>query len=170
MVVFLAWPTTTMQSPMWDVWVVDQSGRPLQGMTVRLSYQNYSAESESHSEDLQTDAKGYVLFYPQTLRASRIRRALAIAQSATEGVHASFGPHAGVSTFGKGLEGDAVNDGHVTDWTGEPPRMSSKVAAKPRIAVIPYEQPYANLRRINNQKHQSTIVFYASALASARAS
>jgi hypothetical protein len=134
--VFLAWPTTTIQCPMWEVWVVDQSGQPLQGMTVRLTYQNYSAESESHSEDLQTDAKGYVLFHPQSLRVPRGQRALAIARSATAGVHASFGPHAWVWTFGKGLEGVAVNDGHVTDWTGAPPRMASKVVAQPGTSVI----------------------------------
>ncbi len=134
--VFLAWPVTTAQCPMWEVWVVDQSGQPLQGMTVRLTYQNYSAESEEHSEDLQTDAKGYVFFQPQSLKVLRVQRALAIARSAMAGVHASFGPHAWVWTFGKGLEGVAVNDGHVTDWTGAPPRMVSRVVAKPGTSVI----------------------------------
>jgi hypothetical protein len=132
LVVFLAWPTTTPQSPIWDVWVLDQSGQPLQGMTVRLSYQNYSAESESHEEDLQTDANGHVVFHPQSLRASRITRALAMARSATAGVHASFGPHAWVWAFGKGLEGVA----EVTNWNGAPPRMASKIVAKPGESVI----------------------------------
>lgn len=136
LVAFFAWPTATAQCPMWEVWVVDESGQPLQGMTVRLTYQNYSAESESHSEDLQTDTKGYVLFHPQSLRVPRVQRVLAIVRSAMAGVHASFGPHAWVWTFGKGLEGVAVNDGHVTDRTGAPPRMASKVVAKPGTSVI----------------------------------
>src|SRR5450432_2023982 len=79
--VFMAWPTTTAQSPMWDVWVLDQSGQPLQGMTVRLTYQNYSAESGSHSEDLQTDASGHVLFRPKSLKVPRIQRAIVTMES-----------------------------------------------------------------------------------------
>lgn len=136
LVVFLAWPTSTVQCPTWEVRVVDQSGQALQGMTVRLTYQNYSAESEAHSEDLQTDAKGYVVFQAQNLRVPRVQRALATARSAMAGVHASFGPHAWVWTFGKGLEGVAVSDGRVTDWTGGPPRMKSKVVAKLGNSVI----------------------------------
>lgn len=132
LVVFLVWPTASLQCPLWEVWVVDQSGQAIQGMTVRLTYQNYSAESESHSDDLRTDANGYVLFPPQRLRASRVQRAYVTARSAVQGVHASFGPHAWVRALGKGLEGDAVTDGHITDWTGTPPRMVSKVVVKPR--------------------------------------
>jgi hypothetical protein len=135
-VTFLAWPTTTAQCPTWEVHVVDQAGQPVERMTVRLSYQNYSAESESHSEDLQTDAKGYVLFHRQNLKVPRIQRILAVARSATGGVHTSFGPHAWVWTFGNGLEGTAVNDGKVTDWTGTPSRMVSKIVAKAGDSVI----------------------------------
>ena len=58
MAAFLAWPTTTPESPEWEVWVVDQAGQPIEGMTVRMTYQNYSAEIESHPDDRTTDAKG----------------------------------------------------------------------------------------------------------------
>jgi hypothetical protein len=134
---FLVWPTTTAQCPLWEVWVVDQSGQPLQGMTVRLTYQNYSAENQSHSEDLQTDAKGHVVFQPRYLRVRRAQRILATLRSAMAGVHAGFGPHAFVFTFGKGLEGSAVSYGYITDWTGAPSCMSSTiVAAKPGQSVI----------------------------------
>ena len=133
---FLTWPTATVQCPMWEVQVVNESGQPIEGMTVRLSYMNYSAESKSHEEDLRTNASGYVLFHQKSLRAPRIRRALATVSSATGGVHASFGPHAWVWTFGDGLEGTAISDGHVTDWTGAPSRMTSKIVAKPVTSVI----------------------------------
>src|SRR4029077_11842073 len=106
--------------------------QPIQGMTVRLTYQNYSAESESHSEDLPTDANGHVLFQAQILRVPRVQRAFVTARSAMQGVHASFGPHASVWTLGKGLDGIAVNDGYVTDRTGTPPHMASTIVAKPR--------------------------------------
>src|ERR1700719_4459586 len=103
LIVLIGWPITTAQCPTWEVWVVDQSGQPLQGMTVRLTYQNHSAESESHSEDLQTDANGHVLFRPKSLTVPWIHRAIVTMESAVAGVHASFGPHAWIWAFGKGL-------------------------------------------------------------------
>jgi hypothetical protein len=130
LVVFLAWPVTTVQSPYWEVWVTDEAGQSLQGMTVTVSYENYSAESEGHSEQKRTDAGGYVVFSPKSLTASRWRRLMTLIQSARAGVHASFGPHAWVMASGNGLDGTALRDGYVTDWRGAPPRMASKIVAK----------------------------------------
>lgn len=132
LVLVLAWPTTTVESPFWEVWVVNEAGQPLDGMTVTLTYQNYSAESEGHSEQKQTDAGGYVVFSPRSLKASRWRRIVTTLQSAGAGVHASFGPHAWVMAHGNGLDGMAVSNGYVTDWTGAPARMASRIVAKPR--------------------------------------
>ena len=101
-------------------------------MTVTLTYQNYSAETEEHSEQKQTDALGHVAFPPRSLKASRLRRILTTIQSARAGVHASFGPHAWVMAYGNGLDGIAVTNGYVADWTGAPARMTSRVVAKPR--------------------------------------
>jgi hypothetical protein len=129
---FLAWPITTAQSPFWEVWVVNEAGQPIEGMTVTIHYENYSAEPEGHSEQKQTDAGGYVVFSPRSLKASRWRRIVTTIQSAGAGVHASFGPHAWVMTYGNGLEGMAVSNGYLTDWTGAPPRMVSRIVAKPR--------------------------------------
>jgi hypothetical protein len=129
---FLAWPTTSAQSPFWEVWVVNEAGQPLQGVVVTLSYQNYSAESEDHTERVQTDARGYAVFAPRSLRASRLRRIITTALSATAGVHASFGPHAWVWADGNGLHGYALSNGNLTDWTGKPPKMESRIVAKPR--------------------------------------
>jgi hypothetical protein len=131
LILFLAWPTTTAECPIWEVWVVNEAGQPMEGMTVMIHYENYSAEPEGHSEQKQTDAGGYVVFSPRSLEASRWRRILTTIQSAGAGVHASFGPHAWVMTYGNGLEGDAVSNGYLTDWTGAPPRMASRIVAKP---------------------------------------
>ena len=125
LVLILAWPTTTTQSPFWEVWVVDEVGQPLEGMTVTLFYQNYSAESEGHSEQKRTDAGGYVVFPQRSLKASRLRRIVTTLQSAGAGVHASFGPHAHARVDGNGLTG------YTTDWTGAPARMSSTVVVSP---------------------------------------
>jgi hypothetical protein len=131
MVLILAWPVATVQSPFWEVWVVNEAGQPLKGITVTLSYQNYSAESEGHLERKQTDAGGYVVFSQRTLKASRLRRIVTTLESARAGVHASFGPHAGVWADGNGWRGYAVSNGYLTDWTGAPPRVSSTIVAKP---------------------------------------
>src|SRR5262249_23254085 len=100
--IFLIWLTTSAQSPFWEVWVVNEAGQPLEGMVVDLTYQNYSAESEGHSERIQTDARGYAVFAPRSLRASRLRRIIKSVLSARGGVHASFGPHAWVWAYGNG--------------------------------------------------------------------
>ena len=118
LITFLAWPTTLAQSPLWEVWVVNEAGQPEEGLTVTLTYQNYSAESEGHSEQKQTNAGGYVVFSSRSLKASRLRRIVTTLQSARAGVHASSGPHAWVMAYGNGLEGEAVSNGYVTDWAG----------------------------------------------------
>ena len=55
-------PLRSLGCPAWDVWVVDQNGRPVSGVTVRLTYQNYSAELRSLEVDAITDAHGHVRF------------------------------------------------------------------------------------------------------------
>ncbi len=130
-IVFLAWPVTSAESPYWEVWVINPSGQPLDGMTVTLSYQNYSAEAEEHTEQKRTDPSGYVVFSSRTLTASRWRRIVTTLQSAGAGVHASFGPHAWVMAHGNRLDGIAISNGYVTDWRGSPPHMASRIVAKP---------------------------------------
>jgi hypothetical protein len=122
---------STPATPLWEVWVVDANGRALSGMTVRLSWQNYSAETSDHQEDQQTDEKGYVVFPARKFRASINERLLGTIRAADGGVHASFGPHAFVFAFGKGLQGPAVTGEYVADWTGKPNRMQSRIVAEP---------------------------------------
>jgi len=83
---------------------------------------------------LQTDENGYVVFKPRTLRVPQILRTAAIVPIPY--FHSSFGPQAWVWARGNGLEGIAMNDGHVTAWRGGPARMASKIVAKPGEAVI----------------------------------
>jgi hypothetical protein len=127
-------PFRSLNCPDWDVWVIDQSGRPVSGVTVRLSYRNYSAERESHEIDAITDAQGHVTFGAQTLSVSLGRRAVAALSSATAGAHSSFGPHAYVSAFGNGLQGSDIDKQRnvVVDWTGQPSHMESRIVVTPR--------------------------------------
>jgi hypothetical protein len=127
LVVYLAWPVTSAETPFWEVWVVDGAGRPVEGITVNLIYRNWSAESEDLWEEKQTNSSGYVAFSPRSLRATRVHRILAAIRSAEAGVHASFGPHAFVNAHYKNGGG---GDDFVT-WRGTPSHMTSKIVAKP---------------------------------------
>jgi hypothetical protein len=131
-IVAARWPVTTLETPRWEVWVVDESGQPLEGMTVAMTYQNYSAESEGHIEELHTHTAGHVVFPARTIRVSPLNRVIAIARAAQAGVHASFGPHASVFAFGRGREGSAVDGRYVVVWTGKPDELKSRIVAKPR--------------------------------------
>ena len=126
-------PLRSLDCPAWDVWVADQSGQPVSGLTVRLTYQNYSAEQESHEIDATTNAQGHVAFKAQTRSASLGRRVAATLRSAAAGVHASFGPHASVFAFGNGLQGFAIDNREViVDWAGKPGHMESRIIVTPR--------------------------------------
>lgn len=133
-VVFI--PLRSRASPSWDVWVTDKNGRPVAGVTVRLTFQNYSAEPEPHEIDAITDAQGHVRFSAQTVNASVGRHIATVLSSAMAGVHASFGPYASISAFGNGLEGVAIDERKnvVVDWTGKPDHMHSRIVITRRPA------------------------------------
>jgi len=78
-------PFRSLNCPEWDVWVVDQNGQPVSGITVRLSYKNYSAEDETHEIDRTTDQRGHTAFAAQTLSASLVRRLIFILSSLRAG-------------------------------------------------------------------------------------
>ncbi len=116
-----------------EVWVVDENGHAVEGITVRLTWQNYSTETEGHEQDLNTDENGHVVFQARKSRVSILHRIFGTIRSATGGVHASFGVHATVFAFGLGLEGSAVTGDCLTDWTGRPDHMESRIVAKPML-------------------------------------
>src|SRR5258708_10220172 len=90
-------PVSYQVCPQWDVSVVDASGQPLPGMTVRLNYQDYSVESVSHETDQIFDSQGKASFAEQwSSRPLAWRGAGMLLSAFSQGVHASFGRHAGV--------------------------------------------------------------------------
>ena len=123
-------PIRYLAAPQWDVWVRDESGAPLAGLYVRLSFKNYSAESDSHETTLVTDQSGHVAFPAQFRTVSLLQKAFYTTGSAMGGVHASFGNHAFVFVYGGGYEGGAVTGPYVTDWTGSPTKIASRIVAK----------------------------------------
>jgi hypothetical protein len=124
-------PIQSLEAPLWKVSVVDESNKPVSDITVRESYQNYSAEFEGGERDLIADAQGRVVFPAKQVRVPLLKRALVSISSATAGVHASFGPHEHVFAFGNGMEGDSVKNGFVEDWTGAPATNDSVIVVHP---------------------------------------
>jgi hypothetical protein len=120
-------PIPYLASPDWNVRVVDSRGNQARGVTVRLSYTNYSVEANGHEEDRVTDEHGYAHFDAHRRAASLLQRCWFTALSATSIAHASFGNHDWVFAFGYGLEGYAVSNGVVTDWAGKPEHMESLI-------------------------------------------
>ena len=124
-------PIPYLAAPKWEVWVLDEAGVPIEGITVRRVYQNYSTEREDHEEDQVTDKQGYASFPERRTSASSARRCVISSLSALALVHASFGPHAYVLAFGNGRQGSAVSGNYITDWTGRSEYMKSRITAGP---------------------------------------
>jgi hypothetical protein len=122
---------STLTSPRWEVWVVDENGRPLHGMTVRLSWANYSIERVTHEEDLQTDENGFVVFPAKTSKERLTEAIPEIMDSIRSFPHSNFGPHASIFAFGNWRQGSAVEGGYVIDWAGSPSQMQSRIVAEP---------------------------------------
>ena len=57
---------TLLASPDWNIRVVDESGKPLPGITVQLAFENYSIEDTSHEEQQITDESGFARFAKQS--------------------------------------------------------------------------------------------------------
>ncbi len=123
-------PFSYLASPELSVTVVDAAGHPVQGMTVRLVWQNYSVENDSHEQDLTTDAQGHVKFPRHIGHALLVNRLFFTACEFMSLAHGSFGPHAFVFAFGNGLEGSAVTGKYAADWTGKPDQVESQIVVK----------------------------------------
>ena len=126
------YPVSYMLCPEWEVLVLDASGNPVPGMTVRRTCENYSSGGRGAEDDIVTNDQGQASFDAKRARLPVLLRwAGNIVNVVSQGVHASFGRHAYVFAFGRGLEGTAVANGYVEDWTGEPEQMSSSIVVKP---------------------------------------
>jgi hypothetical protein len=125
------WPIPYLAAPRWDVTVRTANGQALPGVSVRLVYQDYSAEDRSHELTVVADRDGRARFAPQRDSASLLRRLYFTIYSARTGIHASFGRHAYVFALGGGYEGSPTDGQFVTSWSGDPDVMESVIVAKP---------------------------------------
>ena len=92
----------------------------MEGVFVRQVWQDYSVESSSHEQDTYTDENGYVSFPERTVRAPLLFRVLGvILNTASLGVHASYGPSAYVLAYGEIVNGKRL-EGSAHYEEGEP--------------------------------------------------
>jgi hypothetical protein len=96
------YPFETTDVPVWRIRVVDQTGQPVSGVTVREYWKNYTLQAEPglNTEEKQSDANGYVQFDRRSSKASVARR---IILTAFRGVmllaHGGMGVSAGITEF-----------------------------------------------------------------------
>jgi len=127
-----ALPMQYLAAPRWSVRVVNEAGEPIEGMTVRMTWENYSVEDAGHEKDLVSDRNGAVIFPSERSSASLLRRLFYSGLSSMALAHASYGPHATVFTFGQNRKGDAIANGIVVNWNGSPAEMRSEIVARLR--------------------------------------
>lgn len=124
----LLFPFRQLVSPAWDISVENSSGFAAPGVSVRLVFRDYSIEQRSHELLTITNSNGQAHFPVQVRRTALLQRVYgALRTLGSEGVHASFGPHAYVLAFANGTSSLPISDGSVIDWTGGPDHMQSRL-------------------------------------------
>jgi hypothetical protein len=119
--------------PSWTVTVVESSGTPATGTTVRRYCQDYSIRGGALETDAYTDNLGRAIFQEEVVQTHPMFRWLRnIFNSLSGGVHASYGRHAYVFALGRdGRQGEDVGaNGFLKEWTGSPPHMESRLVMK----------------------------------------
>jgi hypothetical protein len=119
--------------PSWSVTVVESSGTPVAGTTVRRSCQDYSIAGSALETDAYTDNLGRAAFQEAVIRTHpMLRWPRNLFNLLSGGAHASYGRHAYVFAFGRdGRQGDDVEaTGYLRDWKGAPPHMESRLVMK----------------------------------------
>ena len=93
-------------APEWTVQVVDETGRPVQGARVVEKWQHYTYETQGHEESFVTPNNGFVTFPARRITLlEKASRLIVPVDNLHQGVHASFGPRAGIYAWKCGSKG-----------------------------------------------------------------
>jgi hypothetical protein len=124
---------TRLLSPQWDVWVVDADGKPVVGISVTETHQDFTYESKDHMETLFTDVTGHVQFSAKYLRAGAMKSTMIATEKVVTFQHRGRRASIAVGDSGTALVGFNLDkNGNVIDWTGSPDRMKSHIVAHPQ--------------------------------------
>jgi hypothetical protein len=129
-----AFASSRLIAPMWDVYVVDEAGKPVAGIAVTETHQDLTCEHKNHSETQFTDGQGHVLFHERYFMGNSAMcgvkiTAKTVTLSHRKGRHASIVVGDSKSAL-YGLNLDRNNK--VIEWVDKPDRMKSKIVAHPR--------------------------------------
>jgi hypothetical protein len=125
-----------LTAPIWDVYVVDSTGKPVVGIAVTEVRRYYGCESKDHSETLFTNDEGRVRFSPKFLKAGAFK-----CDTELTGKIVTFQdthPHASISVGSptSALVGSNVDkDGRPIEWRGKPDHMTSHIVVHPPIVM-----------------------------------
>ena len=122
------YPRKYLTAPQWRVQVVDMQGKPLSGVTVYETWQNYSVEENSHEQKLITDSAGLAEFPARQASSSTLRRIWFTLKAARALIHASFGSFVFVHAIAPGFQEHTYAD----MWAGSPAEMHSRIVMQPR--------------------------------------
>ena len=118
-------PYPTLTAPDWTVNVVDPSGAPIKGALVREIYRNYSADSQDHIIDTESDEYGRAHFATLVTSGSWLKRIFGTLASDTPFV--SSGQKAYVVVFLGRRSNMALLKGGDPIWEGSPASVKSTV-------------------------------------------
>jgi hypothetical protein len=120
----------TIVAPRWDVWVVDETGKPVAGINITEVHEDFSCESVDHSETMFTDEHGHAQFHARYSKWHPIMCTYHTTGEFLSFGHHSRGRHATVTAgdpqgilFGKNVD----KDGHVIEWLGSPDHLTSHI-------------------------------------------
>jgi hypothetical protein len=119
------WPVSSPANPRWEVYVVDQAGKPARGLHVLMTWEGNSENGENTEQTLLTDQNGYAVFASRNVKiAAWITIAAKIFPHAL--LPSNFGPLAAVSAFGEDAKGNKVASDFAY-WDGNSPNMQSRL-------------------------------------------
>jgi hypothetical protein len=120
-------------APLWDVWVVDESGKPVVGLGVTVQHEDFGCEHKDHVETQFTDLQGHVQFQPRYLntafKCATITTEKLILFNKNRHRHARV--YAG-DTDHELAGRDVDKSGRPVEWTGNPEHMKSHIVVHPK--------------------------------------
>jgi hypothetical protein len=142
----------TLVSPRWDVWVVDETGRPVAGLNVTEVREDLSCESVDHSETMFTDRHGHVQFHARYMKWNPVKCGVYTTGDIVTFGKRGHGRHASITAgeaegvlFGKNVD----SSGHVIEWHGSPEHLTSHI-------IVRHQRPQSSSTTVRPASAPST--------------
>ena len=83
-------PRQHLVGPDWDIYVVDQDGKPMPGVRIRIYESNPTVEKDAPDIERETDSKGHIFLAKRYVRVSTLRSTYGTLKQLPYFVHAEF--------------------------------------------------------------------------------